>query len=105
MAHDPHFIFCLIISGKADAYKVYEDENTLVFMDIFPVADGHTLLIPKDHCRDLFDAKTEALTSLIATSKRVAAARRGLPPSPTWGRKGQLPQRARAGHQRAHRPR
>lgn len=74
MAHDPNCIFCLIVSGKADAHKVYEDEHTLVFMDIFPVSDGHTLLIPKDHCQDLFDADPAALSSLMATSKRVAAA-------------------------------
>lgn len=51
MAHDPNCIFCLIVAGKADAHKVYEDETTLVFMDIFPVSDGHTLLIPKTTAR------------------------------------------------------
>lgn len=76
MAHDPNCIFCLIVAGKADANKVYEDEHTLVFMDIFPVSDGHTLLIPKTHCQDLFDADSEALSSLMATSKRVATALR-----------------------------
>ena len=38
------------------AHVVCEDERTLVFMDIFPVADGHTLIIPKTHCDDLFAA-------------------------------------------------
>ncbi|MDG2305786.1 MAG: HIT family protein [Candidatus Binatia bacterium] len=76
MPHDPNCIFCLIVAGKADANKVYEDEHTLVFMDIFPVSDGHTLLIPKSHCKDLFDADPEALSSLMATSKRVATALR-----------------------------
>ena len=76
MAHDPNCIFCLIVAGKADAHKVYEDETTLVFMDIFPVSDGHTLLIPKNHCEDLFDADPTELSSLMSTSKRVAAALR-----------------------------
>lgn len=74
MAHDPNCIFCLIVEGKADAHKVYEDDHTLVFMDIFPVSDGHTLLIPKSHCQDLFDADPTELASLISTSKRIATA-------------------------------
>ncbi len=78
MAHDPNCIFCLIVNGKADAHKVYEDEHTLVFMDIFPVSDGHTLLIPKDHCQDLFEASPDALASLMATSKCVATALRAV---------------------------
>lgn len=76
MAHDPNCIFCLIVAGKADAHRVYEDDHTLVFMDIFPVSDGHTLLIPKLHCQDLFDADPTALSSLMATSTRVGKALR-----------------------------
>lgn len=76
MPQDPTCIFCQIVAGTADAHRVHEDEHCLVFMDIFPVADGHTLLIPKDHCRDLFDADPVALASLMATSKRVATALR-----------------------------
>ena len=76
MSQDPSCIFCKIVTGEADAFRVYEDEHTLVFMDIFPVADGHTLLIPKDHCQDLFDANPESLAALMATSKRVAVALR-----------------------------
>ena len=76
MAHDPNCIFCLIVAGKADAHRVYEDDDTLVFMDIFPVSDGHTLLIPKLHCQDLFDADPSTLSSLMATSARVGKALR-----------------------------
>jgi len=76
MAHDPSCLFCRIASGEADAHRVYEDEHTLAFMDIFPVSDGHTLLIPKGHCQDLFDVDSAALSSLVATSKRVATALR-----------------------------
>lgn len=42
-------IFCKIVSGEAPAYRVYEDEMTLAFLDINPVADGHTLVVPKHH--------------------------------------------------------
>jgi histidine triad (HIT) family protein len=74
-------IFCRIVSRKAPAHRVYEDERTLVFMDIFPVADGHTLIVPKAHCDDLFDADPEDLSALIARSRDVAhAIRRVLSP-------------------------
>lgn len=76
MPHDPKCIFCLIVQGKAAAHRAYEDDRTLVFMDIFPVSDGHTLLIPKNHCQDLFDADPGDLASLMATSTRVATALR-----------------------------
>jgi histidine triad (HIT) family protein len=65
-------IFCKIVRGEAPAHVVYQDELTLAFMDIFPVAEGHTLVIPRDHCRDVFDAEEDALRAVIATSRRVA---------------------------------
>lgn len=67
-------IFCGIVGGRLPAHTVYEDESTLVFMDIFPVADGHTLLIPKRHGKDLFETEPDDLASLIRTSRRVAEA-------------------------------
>ncbi len=42
-------IFCQIVEGEMPSYKVYEDEHTLAFLDIAPIADGHVLLIPKHH--------------------------------------------------------
>ena len=53
---------------------MYEDEHTLAFMDIFPVTDGHTLVITKEHYENLFEAPTEALQGVAATAKRVAHA-------------------------------
>lgn len=44
-------IFCLIVSGKLPFYKVFENERFLGILDISPVVDGHTLIIPKKHCR------------------------------------------------------
>jgi len=76
MSQDPQCIFCKIVSGEAGAHKAYEDDTTLVFMDLFPASDGHTLLIPKAHCKDLFDAEEGALAALMRTSKRVATALR-----------------------------
>jgi histidine triad (HIT) family protein len=67
-------IFCKIVRGEAPAHVVCQDELTLAFMDIFPVAGGHTLVIPRDHCRDVFEAKEAALRAVAATSRRVAHA-------------------------------
>jgi histidine triad (HIT) family protein len=67
-------IFCKIASGAAPAQRVYEDERTLAFMDIFPVTDGHTLVITKDHYESMFAASSEALQAVAATAKRVAHA-------------------------------
>jgi histidine triad (HIT) family protein len=69
-------IFCKIVRGEMPAHKVYENERILVFMDIFPVADGHTLLIPKVHGSNLLDTPVEDLECVMAQSRRVAHALR-----------------------------
>lgn len=48
-------IFCKIIKGEIPAFKVYEDDNFLAFLDINPTTPGHTLLIPKQHYRWVYD--------------------------------------------------
>ena len=50
MTKDPDCIFCKIAGGQIPCAKVCEDELTLGFLDIGPLAEGHVLLIPKDHC-------------------------------------------------------
>jgi histidine triad (HIT) family protein len=57
---------------------VHEDERTLAFMDLFPVADGHVLVIPKAHCSNLLDAELEDLRAVAAHSRSVARAIRGV---------------------------
>jgi len=52
---DDNCIFCKIISGEIPAYKVYEDDQFLAFLDIFPRAPGHVQVIPKDHMRFVWD--------------------------------------------------
>ena len=57
-------IFCKILNKEVPNYTVYEDENVLAFLDIFPHAKGHTVVIPKHHvetCFDLTDFETEKL--------------------------------------------
>jgi len=48
-------IFCKIISGEIPCYKVYEDKEFIGFLDINPVSEGHTILIPKKHFRWVYD--------------------------------------------------
>lgn len=67
-------IFCRIVRGEAPSHRVYEDEHTLAIMDAFPVTDGHTLVITKEHFPDIFAATRPALIAVAATAHRVAAA-------------------------------
>jgi len=48
-------IFCKIVKGEIPAFKVYEDNDFLAFLDINPISVGHTLLIPKKHYRWVYD--------------------------------------------------
>lgn len=48
-------IFCKIVKKELPCYKVYEDEDFLGFLDIYPMVEGHTLLIPKKHYRFVYD--------------------------------------------------
>ncbi|MEX0652129.1 MAG: HIT domain-containing protein [Candidatus Paceibacterota bacterium] len=50
-------IFCKIISHELPAHRVYEDDDFLAFLDIDPVSAGHTLIIPKEHHRWVWDVK------------------------------------------------
>ena len=65
-------IFTKIVNGEIPAYKVAEDENYLAFLDIFPVAKGHTLVIPKREVDYLFDLDDELYTGLQLFAKKVA---------------------------------
>ena len=65
-------IFSKIVNGEIPAYKVAEDENYLAFLDIFPVAKGHTLVIPKKEVDYLFDLDDNLYAGLQAFAKKVA---------------------------------
>ena len=65
-------IFCKIVSGEIGAYKVFEDENTLAFMDTAGDVDGHILVIPKKHTKNILDCDCETLSDVIKTVKTVS---------------------------------
>lgn len=74
MAYDPDNIFARILRGEIPCHRVYEDADTLAFMDIMPQVEGHTLVIPKAAAEDIFSAPPEVLEATIRTTQRVAAA-------------------------------
>lgn len=67
-------IFAKIISGEIPAYRVAESERFLAFLDINPLAEGHTLVIPKNETDNIFDIRDEEYTSLFLFAKKVAKA-------------------------------
>ena len=71
-AYDPNNIFAKILRGEVPAHKIYEDADTLAFMDIMPQSDGHVLVIPKAPSMSLEDAKPETLARLMLTVQRLA---------------------------------
>ena len=64
-------IFCRIINGKIPAAKVYEDSNTISFLDILPANKGHCLIVPKKHYETLLDIPDSDLESLVKAAKKV----------------------------------
>ena len=67
-------IFSRIIKGEIPSYKVAEDENHYAFLDINPLAKGHTLVVPKREVDYIFDLTDSELSALTLFAKRVAAA-------------------------------
>ncbi|HLF70239.1 MAG TPA: HIT family protein [Actinomycetota bacterium] len=69
---DPDCIFCKIIAGEAPATRLYEDDATVCFLDIFPWARGHSLVVSKEHAETIYDLSESAAAATMATVKIVA---------------------------------
>ena len=74
MARDPGCIFCKIVAGEIPSFKLFEDGETVAFMDINPVHDGHCLVIPKRHYPTVFDVAPDAFAAAARTAIKVAKA-------------------------------
>jgi histidine triad (HIT) family protein len=74
MVADPDCVFCKIVAGTVPCFKLYEDGETLAFMDINPVHDGHCLVIPKAHFPTVFDIAPDAVAAVARTTAAVAKA-------------------------------
>ena len=60
-------IFCKIINATAPSMKIYEDEYTIAFMDIAKDVDGHLLVVPKAHFKNILDCNDEYLINVMRT--------------------------------------
>ena len=74
-AYDPDNIFAKILRGEVPSVKVWEDDDVLVFMDVFPQSEGHALIISKTStARNLLEIEPEALAKVVAATQRTARA-------------------------------
>ena len=67
-------IFSKIISGEIPSYKIAEDEKFFAFLDIFPLREGHVLVIPKTEVDNLFDLDESFLSEMLTFSRPIAKA-------------------------------
>ena len=74
MSYDSSNVFAKILRGEMPCTRIYEDAETLAFMDIMPRCDGHALVIPKTAARNLLDATPAQLASCLATVQKIAQA-------------------------------
>lgn len=74
MKFDESCIFCKIVKKQVPSSIIHEDDSVLAFLDIRPVNEGHTLVIPKEHYADIFDIPSELLGKVHQVTKKVAIA-------------------------------
>ncbi len=74
MTYDSNNVFAKILRGEIPSTKVYEDADTLAFMDIMPRCEGHVLVIPKTPARNVLDANPAQLAACLVTVQKIAKA-------------------------------
>jgi histidine triad (HIT) family protein len=72
MAYDPDNIFAKVLRGELPCHKLYEDDDTLAFLDIMPRSEGHALVVTKEEARDLFDISPQALAKVMEVVRKLA---------------------------------
>ena len=72
--YDTDNIFAKILRGEMPCVKVYEDDNVLSFMDVFPQSEGHTLVIPKAPSRNLLETNAKDIGRLFGAVQRITKA-------------------------------
>jgi histidine triad (HIT) family protein len=73
-SYDPNNIFAKILRGELPAYKIYEDDKAVVFLDIMPRAPGHALVLPKAAARNILDINPDDLAHVMKVAQKVAQA-------------------------------
>ena len=64
-------VFCKIVNGEIPSYTLYEDDKIKVFLDINPLSNGHTLIVPKKHFVDLDDIPLEYINYIFSKAKDI----------------------------------
>lgn len=72
MAYDRNNIFAKVLRGELPSHKIYEDDDTLAFLDIMPRSEGHVLVVTKEKATDLFDVSPQALAKLMAVVQKLS---------------------------------
>ena len=67
-------IFCEIVQGKKDGHFIYEDENYVAFLDIYPIDTGHSLVMPREHFEKITDMTAEKVGELFSKIPKIAKA-------------------------------
>ncbi len=65
-------IFCKIAAGEIPSRKIYEDSDLIAIMDLNPTSKGHSLIIPKDHCTNIYDIDEDIAAKVMKTAKKLA---------------------------------
>jgi histidine triad (HIT) family protein len=73
-SYDPSNVFAKILRGELPCHRLYEDADTLAFMDIMPRGDGHCLVIPKKPSRNIIDVDADSLAAVARTTQKLARA-------------------------------
>lgn len=70
---DENCIFCKIISGEIPSRTIYEDSDFKVILDVNPASKGHALILPKDHCANIYEISEELLVKAVKLAKKLAS--------------------------------
>ena len=65
-------VFCKIISGEFNSSKIYEDDKVLAILDLSQATYGHTLVMPKEHCENIFDLNEDTAGHLLSVVTKIA---------------------------------
>lgn len=72
MTTDAECIFCKIVAGDLPAEQIYEDDDTIAFLDVNPGTRGHALVIPKNHAKDLLEIDPDELAAVARSAQTVS---------------------------------
>lgn len=70
---DENCIFCKIIAGEIPSRTIYEDSDFKVILDVNPASKGHALILPKDHCANIYEISEELLVKAVKLAKKLAS--------------------------------